>query len=366
MTEFQPRYGGLTPDRIAETLRSNIFTALHQRYGADPDPLIVKRVEDEWVALTRCGTVLDAAVLHELTLWFRENRRPYWLCGNTGSSFLFYLLGISSGNPLPPHSYCPKCHRVDWESYIFRDGFDLPDLGCEFDDTPRIRDGHDIPYQALWGYGEFDGYYIRVDESLLEPLLQNLNQHWLRKTGAELVQKEQQPNLIYYSNITIDCLLESSEVCSSFYDIEITADHVSSALDHAEDLINNVCGEKHLDIPHPMDFEDLLSSCGLAHSNGAWDKKAHSMLWALNYTASDLICFRDDVYQYLLDHGFSDEDAWKGMQECRKGHGLPIVTNEMQRSRDKWVIYRCESVHYLFPKAHALEYILFQMKRFIH
>lgn len=158
MTEFQPKYVDLTPDKITEVFRSDIYAALHKRYGAKPDALIMKRVEDEWEALTRSDTVLDAAALYELTLWLRENRIPYWLDAGTGSSFLFYLLGLSSGNPLPPHYYCPKCHRVDWDSYIFRDGFDLPDLSCEFDGSARIRDGHDIPYQMLWGYGQFEGF----------------------------------------------------------------------------------------------------------------------------------------------------------------------------------------------------------------
>lgn len=362
MTEFRPKYGSLAADEITGAFRSDIYDALYKRYGADPDAVVSKRVQDEWDALMRSGTVLDAAALYELTLWLRETQSPYLLCEGAGASFLFFLLGMSLGNPLPPHSYCPKCHRVDWESYIFRDGFDLPDLSCESDGSPRIRDGHDISYRMLWGYGEFNGYHIRVVDSLLDPLLQILDQHWLRKSDARLAQKEQVPNIIYFSNITISCLLDPSTIRPSFYDIKITADDAYYALKEAESLINDVSSEKPLNIPHPMDFSDLLSSFGLAHSKGAWDNNAQSMLCVCNYTASDLICFRDDVFQYLLEHGFSAEDAWKGMQESCKGHGFPIVTDEMQKARDKWVIYRCEKILHLFHKAHALEYIFFMLK----
>ena len=358
MTEFIPKYAGMTTGEITEKFRCDIDTALHQRYGDDPDAVIIKRVEDEWDALIHSGTLLDAATLYELTLWLRENRSPYWMNGCAGSSFLFYLLGMTFGNPLPPHRYCPKCHRVDWESYIFRDGFDLPDLSCESDGSPRIRDGHDIPYQMLWGYREFGEYQIKVVEPLVDPLLQILDLHWLRKSGAKPAQHEQLSTLIYYSNITIECFLDPLEIRPSFHDVEVTADDVDFALGEAGMLINEVFSEEHLEIPQPMDFADLLSSLGLRE---VLDEKTR-ILWELGYTASDLICFRDDVFRYLLDHGFSEEDAWKGMQECRKGRGLPIITDEMQKSRDKWVIDRCESILSLFPKAHALEYILFKMR----
>lgn len=362
MTEFRAKYDGLTPIQLPEELHSDIYFALYQHYGADLDPVIAKRVQDEWDALMRSGTVQDAAALYELTLWLRENRIPYWLDAGTGSGFLFYLLGISSGNPLPPHYYCPQCHRVDWDSYIFRDGFDLPDLSCEFDGSPRIRDGHNIPYQMLWGYGRFEGYHIRVVESLLDPLLQILGKHWLCGWGAKPTQKEHLPALIDYASITIECVLNPLEIRSSFYDIEVTADDVNFALWGVETFVNDSAPEKHRAIPHPMDFEDLVANFGLVHSNGAWDNKARCLVKQLGYSTADMIAFRDDVFQYLLDHGFSHEDAWNGMQECCKGHGLPMITDEMQKSRDKWVIDRCESIRYLFPKAHALENILFMMK----
>ena len=38
---------------------------------------------------------------------------------------------------------------------------------------------------------------------------------------------------------------------------------------------------------------------------------------------------REDVYYYLLRHGFIEKDAFRGMESVRKGFGYPYVTEEM-------------------------------------
>lgn len=38
---------------------------------------------------------------------------------------------------------------------------------------------------------------------------------------------------------------------------------------------------------------------------------------------------REDVYHYLLRHGFVEKDAFRGMESVRKGFGYPYVTEEM-------------------------------------
>lgn len=74
-----------------------------------------------------------------------------------------------------------------------------------------------------------------------------------------------------------------------------------------------------------------------------------------------MIAFRDDVFCYLTDHGFSEVDAWRGMERTRKGRGLPVITPEMISARDFWVLGICNKVKYLLPKSHAVEYLLFKL-----
>lgn len=366
MMEFKSKYDGLTEEEIGKALRTDVDAALRQRYGTEADAKLIKRVEDEWAAMLHCDALLDTATLYEITSWLRENRSPFWACGCTGAGFIHYLLEISRGNPLPPHSYCPKCHRVDWDAYIFRDGFDLPELSCEHDGTPLTIDGHDIPYQTLWGY-EKDSYHheIRVDKGIRNALDGVLDQHWMKSFGFTPWQNKQCSFLIDFSNITI--VLEPLKVASSFYDVEVSADSAKDlALPKYKKLIGSAVKEwdcnKLRTIPSPLTFEDLLADYGLVHSAGVWDKKARLLVKELGYFPSDMIAFCDDVFQYLLHHGFSEEEAWQGMNECRRGRGLPKVTDEMVLGRDRWVIDRCEAIEYLLPKAHGVEYILFRIK----
>ena len=86
------------------------------------------------------------------------------------------------------------------------------------------------------------------------------------------------------------------------------------------------------------------------------------MIDKMMYHPADLIAFRDDIYRYLLDHGFTEEDAWKGMKRVGEGRGLPAVTSEMLKGRDNWVLNRCEKAAYLCSKAYVVEKVLFNLK----
>ena len=116
------------------------------------------------------------------------------------------------------------------------------------------------------------------------------------------------------------------------------------------------------DIPEPDRVADLISLFGLSYSAGAWDEATACMIEKMGYSPADMIAYRDDVYNYLIDHGFLEKDAWRGMDCVRKGLNFPVVTNEMRQARDKRVLSRCEKIEYLFPKSHAVEYMFFTLK----
>ncbi|HHU61542.1 MAG TPA: hypothetical protein GXZ55_06265 [Natronincola sp.] len=74
------------------------------------------------------------------------------------------------------------------------------------------------------------------------------------------------------------------------------------------------------------------------------------------------ITFRDDVFHYLLKHNYSKKEAWLGMEKVYRGQGLEDYTYGMMLASDSWVLSQCDEIRYLFPKAHAIEYILFRIK----
>lgn len=362
------RYAGMGIQEIKQSFHDDIESALHRRYGPAPDPAVTERVREEWAAMEAAGDIEDVAALYELALWMKERREPYWLRGTPGASLILYLLGVTAGNPLPPHYYCPQCHAVRWISGC-RDGFDLPPERCENDGTLLCGDGHDIPWQTHWGPGKEPGYEFDVPETLLEPLYVFFQGHWLAglRPGTGFSRRhadsDADPRFMKFSRLSINCVLDPGKISPDFYDITPDASCVPNA---AKVLQSNLDAMDGLDAglhSRPVrTFADIIAKYGLAHSTGAWDNDVRYMVDRLGYSLADMIAYRDNVFSYLITHGFLEKDAWKGMDRVRLGRGLPVITSEMSLARDKWIIERCKKIVYLFPKAHALEYVFFHLR----
>lgn len=359
------KFSGLDANEIETALYQEISGKLHQKYGDSPDELIIKRVAEEWAVMERTDVIADVAALYEFAVWLKENRYPYWMRSCSGSSFILYLLGITTGNPLPPHYCCPKCKSVHWQT-SHADGFDLPqDATCPNDHTPLISDGHDIPWQTLFGYGGFDPIFdMDLPSDLYEKVQAEWASHWMQSIKPDNAPNnpyEGKRRCIKISNLSLMFHLENEEISHTFYDHEYTsADREYMLLEW--NLLVNDEADFEIDLPEPDSVADLVSLFGLTHSTGAWDEVTAYMIDKMGYSPADMIAHRDDVYKYLIDHGFLEKDAWRGMNRVRKGLDFPVITGEMLQARDKWVLARCEKIEYLFPKAHAIEYMLFMLK----
>lgn len=352
--DFEYMFNGLADQEVENKLRHIVKTALYQKYGNSPDELIAKRVADEWTAIERSDTVLDIAALYELVIWLKKNEHPYWMRGCAGSSLILYLLGITFGNPLPPHYHCPVCHSIQWETG-YLDGFDLPkNKICEQDKTTLIPDGHNVPWQTLWGYGEHTPVFdIDLPKKLRDDFHIILENHWLRKIESDDTS---------LSNINFAFNLECSSIHKTFHSKTADASCANKALNAWQTLLEYYAGYDEQSILGMSTFADLISFSGIIHATGVWDDEAVFMNRYLDYAPSELIAFRDDIYHYLMAHGFLEKDAWRGMNRVRKGLPLPVITEEMKHSRDKWVLDRCKRIEYLFPKAHTVENIMFRLK----
>lgn len=366
--DFGQMYGSYDKDQILSALRKDVLSALNSMYGNQLDAAVQKRFEQEWLAMEQSDTVLDVAALYEMTIWLKANSIPYWMRGCSGSSLILYLLGITCGNPLPPHYRCPKCHQIRWDTGHL-DGFDLSqDKLCEQDGTPLIPDGHNIPWQTLWGYGEsIPVFDIDLPAYLYDDFAMALETHWLNQYRfAADYDSPNDTNRIskHFFNISFMFVLDDVVIHKLFHTKVVNASCVQMALSAWQTLLNYT--KQYDDEMMPPDsFADLISFLGITCSTGAWDEATYSMSTYLGYELSDMIAFRDDIYQYLLAHGFLEKDAWRGMERVRKGLELPVITEEMRISRDKWVLNRCDRIAYLIPKSHVVEYILFRLKAMI-
>ena len=61
------------------------------------------------------------------------------------------------------------------------------------------------------------------------------------------------------------------------------------------------------------------------------DKIEH---YGLSYSLSDKIGYREEIYFYLLDHGFLPKDAWRATESIRIGKGLPTITDIRNRTKN--------------------------------
>ena len=107
-------------------------------------------------------------------------------------------------------------------------------------------------------------------------------------------------------------------------------------------------------------FDDLIRLSGLSHGTGTWLETGEYDIEQDDVELSDLISTRDDVMIYLQRNGYSRKEAFKISERVRKGKGLTEEQEEemYQKGIPEWYIDSCNTVKYLFPRAHAASYVL--------
>lgn len=344
---------------IEAKLRQAVDISLSLRYGEAPDPLVSERVNTEWAAIERSSLFSEISILHDIATYLQNAKYPCYMDGLAGSSFILYLLGITSSNPLPPHTYCPKCKGIHWVS-SFADGFDIPaGSACENDGTSLLSDGHNIPWQTIWGYGDFTASLEISMPVSLKSIFNELVPNFVRQELIQETEISMKDDHIKIRNLTLrfDLDLDSNEV---FYQPLTSGKVLTYALKHWKSLADYRPEDS--EMPTPVSFADVVSVAGIFHSEGAWDDVSQYMVEEAGRPLSDMISFRDDVFYYLLAHGFTEKDAWRGMNRVRKGQGLPTITDEMMEAKDKWKMARCERIEYLPAKSQILETLLFKIR----
>ena len=115
-----------------------------------------------------------------------------------------------------------------------------------------------------------------------------------------------------------------------------------------------------LNMTNPKTFLDLLKISGLTHGTDTWHDNAENLIRDNTCLLTDVISLRDDIMLYLIDKGLDKQTAFIIMEHVRKGKGLATEHEETMRLYNvpEWYIDSCKKIKYLFPKSHAVSYVM--------
>ena len=110
----------------------------------------------------------------------------------------------------------------------------------------------------------------------------------------------------------------------------------------------------------PTKFDFLVRISGYTHGTDVWLGNARDLITSKTATVDGTIGCRDDIMIYLISCGMPEKRAFKIMESVRKGRGLPDGAEEemVAAGVPDWYIGSCKKIKYLFPKAHAVAYVM--------
>lgn len=346
-------------------LSNRIYKAMYSRYSELPDEPIVRRVERELFFMELFEMSHEFLVFHDFALFLRGRHIPYWLNGATSSSFLLFLLGISSANPLPPHYLCPHCKSLIWDDSC-KDGFDLPERECEC--GPYERDGHDIRMESYWGL-ELEKERLKDsqhDLNIMIPMSAHQEMYDFL-TRHPLLQGEEFRQIIVPTYKKFNARHISVSAVETFFPGRsepwfrpLCADNVKkSALEYvkADEQLSCIA-----DAGYPQDalstFYGALKVHGLCHDS-IWSENGEYLVADKAADIEELPAYYDDFYEILERH-FPMREAWKEVERMHWGKGL--TESAAVLSNFNWMEDYTSKIRYMFSKAHNVEWLIAKCK----
>ncbi len=115
----------------------------------------------------------------------------------------------------------------------------------------------------------------------------------------------------------------------------------------------------------PKQFDTLIRLSGFSHGTDVWAGNIHDLIVNGTATVDETIGCRDDIMIYLISKGMEPSLAFKTMEAVRKGkvkktNSFPGDAEAQMREFGvpDWWIESARKIAYLFPKAHAVAYVM--------
>ena len=118
-----------------------------------------------------------------------------------------------------------------------------------------------------------------------------------------------------------------------------------------------------LEDTRPKNFSELVRISGFSHGTNVWLNNARDLITSGQVKLEEAISTRDDIMNYLIAHGVDPLVSFKVMENVRKGKGLEKGdSNNLAKLKEagipQWFIESCLKISYLFPRAHAVAYVM--------
>ncbi len=114
----------------------------------------------------------------------------------------------------------------------------------------------------------------------------------------------------------------------------------------------------------PSTFDELVRISGLSHGTDVWLNNAQDLVRAGTTSLKSVIATRDDIMNYLIHAGLPNKEAFTIMERVRKGKGLTDENIALMHENNvpEWYIWSCNQIKYMFPKAHAVAYVMMSFR----
>ena len=114
----------------------------------------------------------------------------------------------------------------------------------------------------------------------------------------------------------------------------------------------------------PQTLADLIRISGLSHGTNVWASNAQELIKRGTHTIKDVIATREQIMLYGIEKGLERSFAFHIMEKVRKGRKLTDTEIEQMRQGgiEDWYIDSCQKISYMFPKAHAVAYVLMSFR----
>ena len=357
-----------------------VFAAMHERFG-NPAPIeVVNRLLSEQAELQGSEMIAYFDFLSLLAEETKKREEHLLVRGAVGSSLVSYLLDITPADPMKPHYECPVCHAFFFDDSA-RDSWDLPPKTCSCGAEMKA-DGHNIPFDVIrHAIHHNAGFSIGVSPEMFDDARGMLQDYF---EDCTLTKEDYEPVIVSHFSVSAggqkrSVMLFRAEMLTlykaleqathtRFDEIRITPDEMLQAFRECDtdgitefksDFMKNM-----LCIIAPKTFYELLQISGFAHGTHVWTNNGSGLI-KQGYSASDIIAFRDDVFDYVQTkmhaHGLPDTGlAFTVMENARKGFyekdGIPADEEACLRAigAEEWFMDSIKKVMYLFPKAQGV------------